>query len=218
MPQEHGTAFPDWYITFQQAVLAALPRPPKLDQATGLAWANNGASLTTTLHQVFVPASLPMPKLGEWFELTVMGDAIHPLVMVKNDGHDDYLTWTFKGPSIADRQTRCFKLIRVGFCKDFDTVKQKVRERNLFLAPGQWREAYRSSYSQPNGFCVSFAGSEWESPDGSVRFPSLRWKHSNAWESFFSWASSGYGGVYGFSSDWLWLVEEMASYSGRVNV
>ncbi|PIT92393.1 MAG: hypothetical protein COU08_02715 [Candidatus Harrisonbacteria bacterium CG10_big_fil_rev_8_21_14_0_10_42_17] len=32
-------AFPDWYITFQQAALKNLPRPPALDKETALSWA-----------------------------------------------------------------------------------------------------------------------------------------------------------------------------------
>lgn len=52
---EHGTAFPSWYITFQQAALAALPRPPQIDKDTALGWADNGEGFSRVLAEVLVP-------------------------------------------------------------------------------------------------------------------------------------------------------------------
>lgn len=56
---KHGTdSFPNWYITFQQAALAALPRPPELDQDTALGWADNGKAFTNALAAALLPPKL----------------------------------------------------------------------------------------------------------------------------------------------------------------
>ncbi len=53
--ENHGTAFPSWYITFQQAAIANLPRPPQIDKDTALGWANNGEELGRVLGSVLLP-------------------------------------------------------------------------------------------------------------------------------------------------------------------
>lgn len=66
---KHGTdsSFPDWYITFQQAALAALPRPPELDQGVALGWADNGESFANALAIALLPPKeavlKPKPEL-----------------------------------------------------------------------------------------------------------------------------------------------------------
>lgn len=55
----HGTAFPNWYITFQQAALAALPRPPEIDQDTALGWTDNGEAMQRAFLQFLVPPTPP---------------------------------------------------------------------------------------------------------------------------------------------------------------
>lgn len=63
--EDYGTAFPKWYITFQQAALAALPRPPQIDQDTALGWADNGEAMRRAFLQVLVPPTsvlAPMPR------------------------------------------------------------------------------------------------------------------------------------------------------------
>lgn len=77
--EDHGTAFPSWYITFQQAALAALPRPPKIDQDTALDWADNGAALQRAFLQALVPpvtviepVTVPKPALFDQFGTVVI--------------------------------------------------------------------------------------------------------------------------------------------------
>ena len=55
---DHETAstFPGWYIRFQQAALAALPRPPELNQDTGLGWADNGEAMKRVFAETLLPA------------------------------------------------------------------------------------------------------------------------------------------------------------------
>lgn len=61
--EDHGTAFPNWYITFQQAALAALPRPPQIDKGTALGWANNGKEMRKAFLQALVPPTVPAVSL-----------------------------------------------------------------------------------------------------------------------------------------------------------
>lgn len=75
--EDHGTAFPDWYITFQQAALAALPRPPRIDQDTALGWADNHEAMKSIFLQALIPPgdSVPTPKEPK----TILSiDRVHP--------------------------------------------------------------------------------------------------------------------------------------------
>jgi|GEM_PF-2948284 len=47
---KHETAFPSWYITFQQSILANLPRPPHLTKEEALEHARDSSGLKRKLH------------------------------------------------------------------------------------------------------------------------------------------------------------------------
>lgn len=59
--QKHETAFPSWYIAFQQAALAALPRPPQITKDIALAWADNGELFRQELS--LIAAKFPAPLI-----------------------------------------------------------------------------------------------------------------------------------------------------------
>ncbi len=57
--------FPDWYIKFQQAALAALPRPPLIDKDTALGLADNGASMKAKFADALLPPKPVAPIAPE---------------------------------------------------------------------------------------------------------------------------------------------------------
>lgn len=140
---------------------------------------------------------LTVPAVGEEFELTLNGDEVDPLDMVRRDGEDDWEHWRFNGPRVTGTHTRRFKLVCPGYCRDLAEVKQKAGK----LAEGQWREAFRQKYPNPDGLGpIGFGGSEWLDPDSHRHFPYLG-ANIQPWHSYFPWD------LYGFAEHWRWLVE-----------
>lgn len=193
-----GTTFPGWYITFQQAVLAALPRPPKIDQNTGLSWAGNGESLTKVLADALLPKQLAYPADGEVFELTLDGDASEndPIEMVRRDGYGNPKLWKYTGKRVIGKQTRFFKLVRVDHCRNLDEVRERLAKCGEVLQ-GQWREAFKVAYPEPDGRGpVGIADPSWVNPNGLAYFPCV----DTGGSSYFYWAD------YDFHEHWRWLV------------
>lgn len=52
---------------------------------------------------------LPFPAEGVEFELTLDGDTVDPLEMVRKDVYTG--AWEFNGPKVVGKQTRKFKLL-----------------------------------------------------------------------------------------------------------
>ena len=141
--------------------------------------------------------SLPVPADYEEFELTINGDKVDPLMMVRQDGYSNWEQWEFRGPRVYGIQTRRFKLVRPGHCRDLAGVRRKAGK----LTDGQWREAFRQKYPRPDGRdSIGFAGSEWVDSNGFFNFPYLC-GGSVWWCSDFHWAPTG------FHEGWRWLVE-----------
>lgn len=148
----------------------------------------------------FAQAIPAVPANSEIFELTLDGDAIDPMEMVRADGYDPR-NWQFQGPVVKGTQTRRFMLVQVGYCRNLDEVRQKVEAGSNTLAEGQWREAFREKYPKPTkGDLIGFGGSRWVNPFGDRSFPYLGdW--GGAWRSDFGWSDDGLNG------SWRWLVE-----------
>jgi len=141
------------------------------------------------------------PAPGEIFELMLDGDALDPMEMVRADGYHPEEGWKFNGPRIEGFQARRFKLTRVGYCRNLDEVKKRVKVAGEKLAEGQWREAFKFTYPRPDrDILIGFGGSKWVFPDGSLDVPFLdalgvRWH-------------SGFRGADGsFDGRWYWLVK-----------
>ncbi len=68
------------------------------------------------------------PVEGLIFELTLDGDAptSNPIAMVHSDGYSQHERWRHAGTRVTGKQTRSFKLVSVGYCRDLDEVRQKL--------------------------------------------------------------------------------------------
>lgn len=133
------------------------------------------------------------PREGEKFELTLDGDAIDPLAMVRNDGYTG--DWKFHGPKVVGKQTRKFKLLRAGYQLNLDGVKTKLGS----LAEGEWREAFQRKFRPAPGVLVGFGGSAWAAPGGGRYFPYL-YERGGVWYPGFGYALGA------LDEHWLWFV------------
>ena len=141
-----------------------------------------------------------VPEDGEEFELSLDGNAVDPLAMVRKDGYSG--EWQFNGPKVEGVQTRRFQLVRLGYCPNLDEAKAKAQTRGYRLAEGEWREAFRKRFLRPAvGDLIAFGGSGWSDPYGGRGFPYLD-ESDGAWDSDFDWVGSG------FDEDWRWLVSK----------
>jgi hypothetical protein len=137
-----------------------------------------------------------IPELGEVFELTLNGDDVDPGEMVRNDRYPG--SWDFLGPRVVGLQTRRFRLVNVGRCANLNEVREKAGK----LAEGQWREAFRQRYPNPDGRePIGFGGSLWSNNIGGCRIPLLT-NYGDEWISRFGSASTAL-----HRESWRWLVE-----------
>lgn len=121
---------------------------------------------------------LPLyPADGEVFELTLDGGAPRnqPLEMVRRDHYSDWSRWRHNGPKVESCETRCFKLVSVGYCRDFSELTGRLKKCGA-IPPGQWREALKAAYGSDGKGPVGIADSswihpDWICPDGLACFP-----------------------------------------------
>jgi hypothetical protein len=143
------------------------------------------------------PAVPAYPKVGEVFELALDGDAPEnqPLEIVRSFGYNPE-GWRHKGPKVAGKQTRRFKLVQVGYCSNMDVVRERLKAHGENLE-GQWMKAFKVAYPQPDGNGpVGVADASWVPPYGVANFPIV----DTGGDPHFSWA--------GLARDahWRWLV------------
>lgn len=143
-------------------------------------------------------AQAAVPADDEEFELTLDGDAVDPIEMVRQSGFANPEAWKLLGPRVTEMHVRRFKLVRAGYCLgDLADVEQKAGK----LAEGQWRETFRKKYPRPDGRGpIGFGGSEWMDPLGTHVFACLFGSGAERWRPFFD-------GTGGFNESWRWLVE-----------
>ncbi|MDP2587789.1 MAG: hypothetical protein Q8P33_03380 [bacterium] len=138
------------------------------------------------------------PSIGEVFELTL--EPVKALEMVKSDGYNPE-GWQFRGKEITKPETRKFKLVQVGYCDSFEQLQKKLKKHGK-SPQGQWREAYKKAFPEPDGQGpVGFADPSWLSPDRRARFPFVR----------TGGASVFFCADYGFHEYWRWVVEVESS-------
>ncbi len=198
--EKHGTTFPGWYITFQQAALAALPRPPQIDQDTALGWSGNGESLSRVLAKILLPGhedkspAQPIfpavPADDKWFELEVDND-IDPMEVVCSAVHDTK-DWKYLGPKFKGRVKYRAKLVRLGHVRNLDEARDEANKMGYRLLEGQAQEPFKKKFPKPKGKGpVVFGGSEWQSPHGG---PHVIYLHDVwvEWFSYFHWSERGF--------------------------
>lgn len=144
-------------------------------------------------------AQVPVyPKEGEIFKLTLDGDAPEnqPLEMLRRYGTDSS-DWKHNGEKVSGKQTRRFKLVRVGYCRNLDEVRKKLKGHGN-IPEGQWVMAFRVAYprSDGQGPHIGVADASWVDPDGSAYFPYVYSGGSLG----FNWADIERG------DHWRWLV------------
>lgn len=198
--QEHGTpSIPGWYIVFQQAVLAALPRPPLLSQDVALGWADNREALAREF--AFLTGERPRPVYpanGEIFGLTLNADdpANDPLEMVRRDGYEKPESWRHAGTKLTGAITRRFKLVAIGYCPSFEEIKKRLKEQGR-IPEGQWREPLKAKYREDGKGPVGIADASWTYPPSDAYFPYVLGDGSSG----FRWIG------FGFRDACRWLVE-----------
>lgn len=163
---------------------------------------NLGGSYLPEFQFVFVlpkPTTLAIPDVGEEFELAHDFDKTDPLEMVRSDEYDPE-AWEFKGTKPKGKQTRRFKLVKVGYLPTLDAVRTALASHGT-VPEGQWREAFKKAYPKPDGNgSIGVADPSWVGPNGRRRFPYLDWD-GGQWRSRFFFADDVQG------SPWRWLVE-----------
>lgn len=159
--------------------------------------------MSDEIKSVIAEASFPIPPDGEKFELTINGDEVDPMEMVKADGYKNPRIWEFGGgPSkweyncrrVEGIQTTHFKLVRA---HKYQLSVQDVNEelgKHGGLALGQWRESFRKKYHPDGKGPIGFAGSTWVDPHGDLLFPYLV-DGGGVWRSDFHWVGKTGQGV-----------------------
>lgn len=131
---------------------------------------------------------LPIPQIGEVFELTFDPAEANPIEMVRRAGYDAAAKWVFNGPEVTGTPTSKFKLVNVGYRPNIDEVNRVLVEQHGPPALGQWREAFKKKYTRSDRRGpIGFTGSEWVSrvfffpyidhDDASDPFP-FRWTYA----------------------------------------
>ncbi|MFY9493498.1 MAG: hypothetical protein WAP55_03425 [Minisyncoccia bacterium] len=149
---------------------------------------------------VFDRARPQYPADGDEFELTFNFSApeADPIEMVRNDGYSysEPEMLQFTGQKLSGVQTRRFKLVRVGYYRNLDEVREKLAQYGP-VPEGQWREAFKAAFPRYDGNDpVGFADPSWVFPRGYVRFPDV----FSCGVSDFYWAGDVIGEF------WRWLV------------
>ena len=145
-----------------------------------------------------VPAVPAYPKVGEIFELSFDGDVPEnqPLEIVRYFGYDPDDGWKHKGLRVGGKQTCRFKLVQVGYCRNLDEVKERLKAHGKNPG-GQWMKAFKMAYPQPDGNGpIGIADASWVDPRGRARFPMV----FSGGDLCLLWADIDQGG------DWRWLV------------
>ena len=145
--------------------------------------------------QPILPA---MPADGEIFELTIDidGDAPEkqPLEMVFAFGYDPK-GWRHTGKKVAGKQTRRFKRVGVGRCRNLEEVQRKLASYGE-IPEGQWISAFKKAYPQPDEKPTGVADPSWVGLGGLASFPCV----DSDGVLCFRWALGARGDF------WRWLV------------
>jgi len=109
------------------------------------------------------------PEVGEEFELTLTQAHCDGFLMIANFNYPNG-SWKYRGQQLEAGQTARFKLEQVGACNSLLQVMEKLQKYDY--VPGQWIQAFKEAYPEPDGSSVGVADCSWESEKGdAVGFP-----------------------------------------------
>ena len=141
-----------------------------------------------------------IPANNMEFELTLNGDEVDPIEMVRKDGYNNPEKWKFDGARFSAFLARRFKLVGIGYCRNFDKVLSKLSKHGE-IPLGQWREAFEKKYRRPTpGDVIGIADASWVNPSGYRYFPCVH-EDGEAWYSDFYRTDDDH-----FRAYWRWLV------------
>lgn len=146
-------------------------------------------------------AILPVPAIGEVFELT-LDPVPDPLEMLRfyggfyspttSDRNWQYVVW----PSAP--QTGMFRLVKFSYEKNWENVLTTLGHP---VIQGKWLEAFRRTFQQPDvDGPFGIPDASWRDPLGHSRFPCLDGERGS-WHPYFHFADYSF-----FNDSWLWLI------------
>jgi len=182
------------------------------------------ASLGPTIHdrleyaEALRLSTLVAPRIRETFELSIDGDKVDPMDMLKRDGYDTEY-FEFLGPAIDGIITGQFKLITLD-SGDIRECERLVKDLGYRLAEGQWREPFLHKFPRNNEYEygeINFAGSRWlqardwligvrHYPAGKIFWPVL-YNVTAGWQIGFHWNSGSYSSPENLRVATRWLVK-----------
>jgi len=152
--------------------------PDDLDPTTAQGWIENQEALHKALREALVPRATTLPPKSkppaypasnEIFSLTIT-KSFDGFEMLLDDGFKNWHAWRFTGGTITAPQTKCFKLVSIGYQPDFEAVKREL-EKHGRIPQGQWRKAFKKAFPQTDGSRIFVADPAWVDPHGLVHFP-----------------------------------------------
>lgn len=211
MSKPHGTASEGRVLEFALTVARNAPRD--LPSEIMDAWDGNGEEMKRRLSDALAsgPSIEEPPKVEELvepfipsypangveFELTLEGDAVDSMEMVKSQS-----VWKYRGKRVKGIHTRRFKLVSIGDCPDLDEVRKKLAAHGE-IPEGQWRVPFKAAFKSDANGPVGIADPSWASLCRDaynnrvfhVHFP-------------FVWGdASSYIENFNLGVSWRWLVE-----------
>ncbi len=129
---------------------------------------------------------LAIPELRVPFELR-LSDTVNPLVMVQNDGYDNWSRWTYLGARINGVQIRRFMLIKIGPTISLKEAREITEQFQAKTPSGLIREPFKESFPVPDGHGpIVIADDSWLDPKKKRNFPFFYARdNQQAWKSGF---------------------------------
>ncbi|MFA6392319.1 MAG: hypothetical protein WCW66_06295 [Patescibacteria group bacterium] len=143
------------------------------------------------------PVFIEPPDLGVEFELTIRGDnSEHRWMVDKLAGSFKFKNYRYYGlkPKKEGRQTRRFKLVKVGYRPDVSGICREVARQGMYTPESQWLEAFRRAYPvQGERPGIGIANPDWEGHYPVLHCNSSGWYYCLRRPEFCS-------------EHWIWLV------------
>lgn len=140
-----------------------------------------------------------IPGDDEWFDLEVdhTQDPMDVIVSARQIKEG----WRYRGPEFnKDMQAYRATIILLGAVRNLEEARQKADGIGYRLVEGQAWGWFRQNYSFSDYGIVIFGGSQWESPDHSLKVACLEGGVEGEWHLGF------YSSAYAFNDLCLWVV------------
>ncbi len=117
----------------------------------------------------------PCPKNFEIFELTIDGDKLKPLKLLKLYGFNYAKAWRYNGEAVEGVQTRKFMIVPGEYANYCINFKQFMKELHAHgaIPQGQWIEPFRDKYFETHTAEIGIASPNWQDPFGSWGYPQI---------------------------------------------